>query len=214
MHTLWMVFVCLIVSSSTNAQVFRQQKLQFDAYKLELPNEWKGRGRFTSIITDILDTLIPELKNKKVCVDCNAAYKVKLVVNNPSISTQNIKEQSSNINSKDKIFECTTIFSFTSGFALYAKDGHLIVELLLVEPENQFTITREFKLARDAYTTPVSNKALGNRRQSTVLFDTPSPYEYVKNNLEAMLPTQKELLQFTEQKIYEVKKIVAKPSNN
>lgn len=79
------LLLLLFVSVSIATEDVHAQKNTANKYAIQLPDEWNKKAKLLSKIIYIIDTHIPELDTKELCLSCNADYKVAFKISAPKV---------------------------------------------------------------------------------------------------------------------------------
>jgi hypothetical protein len=177
-------------------------------YRLALPDEWT-RPRLIKAITEILPQTIDALKNRQLCVSCNGAYIVRLILDSVVITNA----QNSQPVEAGSVPRYTYTFSFNYRFygALTVMDSleHPVERLKLAGTNELFTYSKDYTLpaqgsgpryqfAYDSSGKIVNDKSI-TESTKTVNKDTPA------HNAKLVL-TDAYLRDICEQRIFDIRK--------
>lgn len=159
----------------------------------QLPESWKANSSLIRAINFILPNTVPELARSISCTDCEAPYSVALLIDSPITFSQKIEDIGNKRHSGGFNYQCVTKFTFKASLAVYDHNEHGIAKVLVVDPVlHDFTTKKKFNV----YSKGGADKL--------------SPEEFVSNHPSETGPSQQELIDLTEKRIYRLKEEVNK----
>jgi hypothetical protein len=173
-----------------------------DRYELDLPKEW-NKPKLFKAVTEVLPRVFEELNNMDFCTDCQSAYKIMLVVDTPYIVSRNNISNGYTSNNQFR-YTMEVIYKFRAALAIFDKSGKNITELVLVSPQEQHKIQRETQMRGMSYTESTIKDKYGKPTVIRIPVNNPPP---ISNNL---WPTLYNLVDIAEQRVYEIRDILAK----
>ena len=204
------IFTLAIVLFLCNGTIFSQythySRSFPDRYKLDLPQEW-NRPKLIQVITDILPQTIDELKGKDFCTDCDAGYTVMLVVDTPYIVSRN--NISKGFSGKYKyLYTAQVIYRYRATLGVFDSTGRSVIELVLVSQSEEHAKRKDTSVSVSADMEFV--RGPNGQVVFTKFNQTETPVVPPSNNL---FPTLYELINTAEQRVYQIRDILAKLKN-
>ena len=140
-----------------------------------------------------LPNTVPELERSISCSNCEAPYSVALLIDSPIILSQKIEDIGNKRHSGGFNYQCVTSFAFKASLAVYDHNDHGIAKVVVVDPvEHDFTTKKKFN---------VFSKGGADKL---------SPEQYVASHPAETGPTQQELIDLAEKRIYRLRDEVHK----
>jgi hypothetical protein len=172
-------------------------------YSYQLPDVWKGKSRTLMKINNLVQHLVPELKDKQECINCNADYFIKFFIFPPFVQS---------VTNKTATSEFIVLFTFSAFMDVYnVSTGSLMKRVLLSTPDtvyshttmmsgieqhnpNYFNQIRQIAAIRERMSSPSYNSAnmttdlarIENLNEATnKVFDA---HKYIKDNKSSFIP--------------------------
>lgn len=172
-------------------------------YSYQLPEIWKGRSKTLIKINNLVQELIPELKDKQECINCNADYFIKFFIFPPSVQS---------VTNKAATSEFLVFYSFSAFMDVYNVHTGALMKRVLISTHdtsyihtimasgieqhnpNYFNQMRQIAATRNKMMSPNYNQSnmsidLANierlTEQSNKTFDAA---KYIKDNKASFIP--------------------------
>lgn len=197
---------------------FSQQKDSFsvdrpDRYRLDLPKAW-DKNKLIEAITDILPQTIDELKDMDFCTECNGGYTVKLAIDSVTVanSQTTMPVEIGSIPHYTFSFD----YSFYAALVVIDSSGKPFTMLRLMGTDEVMTYTEQFTLPpqnityRSQYVYDTRGRVIGRRyvqeaRAMNIATPRISPFSIL---------TESFLLTICEKRIYEIRRMLKKITQN
>lgn len=181
------VSICLVASSFRQAS---QNRYSIDT----LPESWRTNKSLVSAIDLIVPTTVKELQNSAACTGCDVDYSLSLLLDSVIVMKQSIKNISEKRNNEGYSYECTTVYHFRSSLAVYDRNNKGIAKVLVTDPiTDEFVSKKKFNIPR------VKGKAVAE-----------TPEQYIASHPRETGPSQDDLMNNAEKKIYKLRDQVSK----
>lgn len=191
-------------------------KIDTSKYRITLPDYWKPGNKVWQILDEKLPTVAEELKDKQLCGDdCKPKYIIEFEMSEPEVLDYHTNHLSTGSNFD--VWEIVTLYSFSSSLYLFDDKDKLLTKFILVDTNEIWRVMNRAQLPtfiprppmrisvlRPPYNTTNPNSADRARAQEVLPGSTAqgvSPYSYINNNKEKLLPTQRNMLDIIDGKI-------------
>ncbi len=133
MQRYFCIALLILIIGYTNELKAQKSNGFQNKYSYQLPEVWKGKSRTLIKINNFVQELVPELKDKQECINCNADYFIKFFVFPPSIQS---------VTNKTATSEFIVLFSFSAFMDVYnVGTGSLIKRVLISTPDTLYSYT-------------------------------------------------------------------------
>lgn len=203
----------LIVSASCGtmkyADAYKYKISKPSYYSLdELPLQIRSNYKAISAIDEILPATIQNLKDRRSCKDCKAGYTVAFKIDSLFIVSNTVQDISSrgspgsqfaNANNEE-----TLVFRFNSYLSIADSAGNEFARLIIVYPGEKDYVKKSNYKVIPYYNADIEMQSMFDGIYTTYLY---TPVSKVKSPL---MPTYKELLDYSVQKLKSIQKQVSK----
>jgi len=212
--TNWCRTGALLLAMQFSVLSFCQTKDSFavsrpDRYRLYLPKEW-NRNKVIEAITDVLSQTIDELKDKDFCTECNGGYYVKLAMD--SLTVNNVQTSPPIEIGSIPHYTFSFDYSLQSSLVVHDSTGKPVTMLRLISQDETMSYRKEFSLPpqnmtyRAQYVYDSRGRIIGRR------YVQEAPAMNIANPRISpfLVRTESFLLNICEQRIYEIRKMLKK----
>ena len=151
-----------------------------DKYFIQLPDAWKNQPKFLYKLTGVIESTIPQLRGKELCLDCDAPYKVKFYVTQPLVDYVFYKRTTRD--------EFTSICYFFSFMDVWDSTGKIVHRLILNDSTIAQTFTFSFYTKRNDNVQQSigmikASSSLANRRSGNTFYNNPMYFQEAQSRL-------------------------------
>ena len=196
-------FCCLLIFLSVG--VFAQPNYS-GKYRLNLPTEWKKNAKILQQVTEVASLAFEEIKDKQLCLECDAPYVIELYSERIRIVSQRYSEKGRNESYRTKTaykdingrvvspkgpsrsvsgvaatYQAYIEYSVYISLRLLNKDGVALKDLVLSPPDDIYIKNTDFTI--NAYSNPDTDGYPALRMES-----------YVKQNRKTLFPNERDML--------------------
>ncbi len=124
---------------------------KIEKYSLDFPKKWLNKNIIYAV-SNVIDSKIPYLKDKQLCVECNSVrYKISLFISpinkiNQVIDNVNNSGSDRNNEKNKDYYNCNTVYNFNS--YIYVSDELMKTneKIILVDSSEHYHIERRFSV--------------------------------------------------------------------
>jgi hypothetical protein len=197
------VFCCLLIFFTVD--LFAQPNYS-GKYRLNLPVEWKKNAKILQQVSEVASLAFEEIKDKQLCLECDAPYVIELYSERIRIISQRYSEKSRSETYRTKTafkdingrvvppkgparsvagvaatYQAYIEYSVYISLRLVNKDGVALKDLVLSPPDDIYIKNTDFTI--NAYNNPDTDSYPALRMES-----------YVKQNRKTLFPNERDML--------------------